>query len=207
MTRTSSIIAPKRKSNRPKLILCILLGLFVLGMLYGILLIRKNGVDVESGGLLVGFYPKSEGILKKFLSETASTISFLFLPYLLGYWAVGHPLIFLLPFFRGLGIGTYLGALYAIYGWSGMGYSLLIVIPAAMLQLFALLIGCREAIRLASLSFMGFAGKSSGAPGQETLRLYNAKFLFLFGIGMLSVLISVLSYWMFSGLFPVEGLL
>lgn len=200
MQRTSSIVVSvSRLKGRTAFLL--LIGAFILGMLYGVLLLRQDAQMLEQMQFLIGQLLSGGTLLESFFHSSASALFYLFSPYLLGYSAIGQPLILLIPFFKGLGLGAFLGSLYAGHGIAGIGYSVLIVIPASVILLFSLLIGCREAMRLSNMIFSNFFAKTPSALGIETVKLYNIKFLILFGIAILSAAVSSICLLLFSGLF------
>lgn len=200
MQRTSSVVVSVSRM-KGKTIFLVLIGAFILGLLYGVLVLQQNAAMLESLRLLTGELSKGQSLLEHFFSACTSALFFLFLPYLLGYSAIGQPVAVFLPFFKGLGLGAFLGSLYASHGLAGMGYAALIVIPAALVLLFALLIACRESIKLSNLIFFNFFGKSATALNIEILRLYHIKFLILFGLALCSAVISAICMWLFSRLF------
>lgn len=193
-----------RSDIRKKAPFFLLLGLFLFGMIYGVLLIR--GGDGVSGQLdfLVSEYTlelQNQGLLRSFVSSFGSVFSFVLTAYLLGFCAIGLPLILVIPFFKGLGLGAFMGYLYVTQGFQGVGYCLLILLPYTLIALLTIAIGCREAMRLSGALFRG-ALLGNGPPiGPGALKLYHIKFLILCLFMLGSALVHTVCILLFARLF------
>ena len=101
----------------------------------------------------------SQGILSAFVSSFGSSVIFLTVIFLLGLSLWGGFLAWTVPFFKGYGYGLATGYLYGAYGFYGVGYNLLIVLPAAFLSALVISWAAREAMRN-SAKLTGFFIKS-----------------------------------------------
>ena len=75
-----------------------------------------------------------QGAFSAFVSSAASSVLFLTVMFLLGLSLWGGFFAVLIPFGKGYGYGLSVGFLYGAYGWQGIGYNLLIVLPGMFLS-------------------------------------------------------------------------
>ncbi len=182
----------------------LLLFSFLLGMAYGVLMLSSETAISGQFIFLTQEYTlrqQSQTILELFFSSFSSSFFFIALPYFSGYSAVGQPVAFLVPCFKGLGLGAFMGDLYLTQGIAGVGYCLLVLMPYLLIALFSMMIACRESFRLSNLFFFSFAGKNPVPVNGNCIRLYNVKFLILCGLVIVSAIVSVLCTFLFSGWF------
>lgn len=186
------------------ILLYALMILFSFGMIYGALLVKYDSSDVIEGVSIITNGYKSiqaeQPIFKTFINTFCASMLLVIVPYLCGYSAIGQIGALLLPFFHGLGLGCTLGYLYQNYGFKGIGYSMLIVIPHSVIALFAMLVACRESVKLSNLFFQSFI-PCDKAINLNTIKLYNVKFLVLSAFVFGSAVIHALTVLLFSGLF------
>lgn len=200
-------LPPKdRRTVDPKLhpAFLLLIVMFVFGMLYGVLLIGGNSELFQTFSLFTGEYTRQQQeqtLLQNFLSSFSSSILFIVIPYLLGYSAIGQPAVLLVPFFKGLGLGAFMGNLYTSQGLQGVGYSVLIIVPYTLVALFAIMIACRESLRLSNLFFASFASRRGTGVSMGAVKLYNIKFLILCVIVLISAILNTVSVLLFARLF------
>ena len=200
----TSVVAGSFSGLKQNLVFVFLTALFILGMIYGVLLISAEGRTLEALRLFTGEYTdglREKTLLQSFGDSFGSVFLFVLIPYLLGYSAIGQPAALLLPFFKGLGLGAFLGSLYQEYGFQGLGYSALIIVPYTLPALLGLFVACRESIRLSNLFFSGFSSKEPGSVTRSVIKLYNIKFLVLCVIVLISAVIHTVCVLVFAGLF------
>lgn len=200
MQRTSI----KNLANKNIIFIC-LLFLFILGMFYGTLLIKSDNDSVWSQLEIITNEYRAiqirQSLITTFINSFLSSLIFLIIPYLFGYSSIGQIGTFFISFFYGLGLGCALGYLYMNYGVKGILYSAVIVIPHSVITLFALLIGCRESIKLSNLIFLSFFSGNDRAVNLTTIKLYNVKFFILCLMIVIASVINVLTVMLFSKLF------
>ncbi len=117
---------------------------------------------------------------------------------ILGFGAVSMPVELLVPFFHGLGIGTMLADINAVYGIKGTLLSAVFVLPFAVMSAFVVMTAARESFSMSVhlLKIMLGADKSD----KEVVKLYLTKFLVLFTVlAVLSFADSLVTYF-FAGL-------
>ena len=76
----------------------------------------------------------SQGLLTAFVSSFGSSVIFLVMIFLFGLSLWGGFVSWIIPFFKGYGYGISVGYLYGLYGFYGVGYNLLIVLPGMFIS-------------------------------------------------------------------------
>lgn len=203
MSRETTGNPAKRESR----IFWILGGLFCIGMLYGVMLVRAGGSDVENGvSALLGEYvrqARAQTPFGYFKDSVWLSIFTLLVPYLAGYSAIGQPLALLTPIIRGLTLGFFMSSLYLQFGFQGVIYSLLVLIPNTLVCIFCLMIVCRESIRLSNLFLGSFAFRHSTGVTLTVIKLYHVKLGILLLISLGGSLLDLTCFLLFGGLLPI----
>lgn len=200
----TSIERHTTEPSKMNVLFLLLIVMFIFGMLYGVLLIGGNKELYQTFSLFTGEYAQQQqeqSVLQSFLLAFHSSILFIVIPYLLGYSAIGHPVTLFVPFFKGLGLGAFMGNLYSSHGLQGIGYSVLIIVPYTLVALLAIMIACRESLRLSNLFFLSFASKRGTPVTMGAIKLYNVKYLILCVIILISAILNTVSILLFSRLF------
>lgn len=142
------------------------------------------------------------GVLSDWLSTRFQPICLLVLLWIAGLSACGAPLIVCVPVFWGLGLGLYQACCLqdGPGGWLRMA---LMLLPAAVLELVALLMACSEALRMTLLVAVQLLPRSARCGGLwPDFRLYSLRFLLLLalllGAGALDVLLRLVCGGMLS---------
>ena len=207
MQGTSCEIKGAKMSNK-NYVFIVLIVLFVIGMVYGTLIVKsKSYILLEKLTIITNDYVSihaNQPLINTFANTFFSIAIFILVPYLLGYSSIGQLPTLLIPLFKGLGLGSAMGQLYASYGLKGIGYSALIIIPQTVISLFAIIVACRESIKLSNLLFYTFASKQGKDINLNTIKLYNIKFLILCVIALVASIVSALSVFLFSGMFNIN---
>ncbi|MEZ3497517.1 MAG: stage II sporulation protein M [Lachnospiraceae bacterium] len=168
--------------NNQKLIMLTLI--FICGLFVGALTVKNTnavlGASLKS--LLENYYTARSGqsVLHSFLSVFGSECIFLLIAMLFGVCIIGEPILWLLPFVKGLGIGIISGYLYQAYTLQGMTYFSVYVLPSAVLASAALLLGCKESILMTrDLTRILLKGESNS--GIDMFKLYILRYAVLLG--------------------------
>ncbi len=194
--KTKTLLVPVNRLRSEKLFFALLL-MSMLGVIYGVLLSKQNAAALSPLSFLTeGFVAArcSGGFFALFFRSFSTAALLLFATFWLGLSAVSQPIIFLLPLFRGLGIGISMGYLTSQYKAQGIAFGAVLLLPYAILSTFLLLLSCREAIRLSNLLLTGiWRSERLGVPD---LRLYCLKggvlFLLLIPAALLDATLSFL---------------
>ncbi len=144
----------------------------------------------------------TQGVLSSFISSFATAFIFLIVIFLLGLSMWGEILIAAIPFFKGYGYGLSVGYLYCMYGFYGIMYNILIILPGAFLCSVIIAAASQEAFRN-SLKFASCCIRSSTS---ENLNMQTKKYivsmlwcLFLAAISSLAdMLFSLCFSWIFD---------
>lgn len=160
MKRTSTISKNARiyletLKNNCKLIL--LVFSLILGLVCGALITKNASQTIlDKISFIVEKFViarASQPALKTFLSSLFSSSLYLMAAFLTGMCVCGTPLIPLIPFVRGLGLGLSMGYLYTYQGLKGVAFSALLIVPSALISSISLIIACHEGMRLSGILF------------------------------------------------------
>lgn len=202
MRRTSIGSGELSAKTRMNIEFALLIGMFAVGMIYGVLFVR-SGLEFKLS-FLTNEYSRLisvSSVWVSFKNTLFSNLAFLLLPYLLGFSAVGQPFVLSLPFFKGLGLGFFTAQMYTSYGIGGIGFCALIILPYSLAVVFCDIIACREAFRLSNLFFCSFAVREHGGVNLAAIKLYHIKMGILALICLGSAVVCMVSVLLFSGLF------
>ncbi len=178
-------------------------ALFFVGMTYGSIIVGfgdeklLHTLAFMTKGYMAGRVEQS--LAETFLNSLYTSGAFVLLLFLLGFSAISIPAILFLPLFKGLGLGLSVGYLYITYGVKGVAFTAAVILPAALLSTFAIILAGREAFRLSVLFLSSFIPRLSGTITPRTVKLYCAKFLVLAGIVLISAIIDCAVTFLFSG--------
>lgn len=177
--------------------------LFLTGVLLGTLLLRTvNDETLELLLRIVGGFVsnrREQSLLQNFLSGAASSLAFLSVLLVCGFCAVSQPLVVLLPLFRGLGVGISMASLYAAYGTGAIGFVTLLMLPGTLLSTIAILLCCRESLRLSASFFGALRRQANREP--YSLRLYLARYFACALICLLAAFVEAVLYFGFANFF------
>lgn len=178
-----------------------LILLFIIGMFYGSMVVKMQSQELSQRFSLLtqGYSYESGRFIHTLFTTFLSNTIFLLIPYFAGYGAVFQLASAFVPLFKGLGLGLTMGSIYQSDGLSGIVYSVLIIIPHTAVALIAILIGCRESIKMSNLFFKSI--RHSDCLNIEIIKLYNVKFIVLTAISFISALINAISMILFLGIF------
>ena len=182
-----------------------LLGLFALGLLLGAKTARYDGQGWQARLLELLRAQRlgraGQSILGSAVGYFGTDFLFMLAAFLLGLCAAGLPFLLLLPVLRGLGLGVVSGWLYRTYGVAGMGYSLLVLYPAAIVSVLLMLSYCKESMVMSGDMLLMLSGKVPRA--ENSLRLYTTRYLMLLLLSMLAAVLDALCFSAFSGIFEI----
>lgn len=102
----------------------------------------------------------SQGAFMAFISSFATASVFLLAIFLLGLSVWGGIVIAAIPFFKGYGYGLSVGYLYCTYGFYGIMYNILVILPGAFLCSAVIVAASQESFKN-SLKFMSYFMRST----------------------------------------------
>ena len=180
--------------------------LFFLGLLSGIWVIKSDfSMQADAAGRIMTEFEKAreqKDFVGYFLDSFRSAFMLLVPMFLLGFFALGVPALFTIPFLKGLGVGYLMGYLYLSFSWAGVGYAALILILPCCFFVPLLFFGWKEALFSAGALFRFCCGEQ-----QEAVRVVEKRERYCLRFGVLGLLFVVyaavegLVNFLFSGIF------
>lgn len=171
--------APCPQKRRPAGTMTTLLGIFFLAAVgYGAILSglmdanTANALEQITRGYLAGRAESGfvDIALHTFLSSLVLTGGI----FLCGFSAVGQPFSVSCLLFRGIGLGMSMAHFYLSFDGKGILLALLLLLPAGALSGYALLLGCRESLRLSNRFFRAMV--KGEALSSRSFSVYGMKF-------------------------------
>lgn len=178
--------------------------LLLIGALFGTLIFcNMQSSEISNLSFITqGFIKnKTEQTFVQSLINSFTTSSLLVtICFFLGFGAISQPVEFLVPIFRGLGLGTSISYIYITYGVKGLLITLVLIIPNAVISSIAIIIAARESIKLSNMFTSYIISNNTENNMKSCIKLYVLKFLILFAIiGLSSILDSLLAF-LFAGI-------
>ena len=169
------------------------------------LFIAGVSIGASSGGLdalqrLVDGYTavqKSDLAADNFFRSLSADALLLFVVFLLGFCSISAPVIVLLPFFKGLGVGAAASALYLSASSFSEGVKLFLGFSiTASVAAFVLILASRSSLKFSSGAFLHLRGRCADFDFLSEGKKFGLKFL-LFAViivinAVLDTLLSVL---------------
>lgn len=183
-----------------------LAGFFIAGMIMGAVSIRNDSSNItDSLRQLVETYTSlraEQGIGVNFCNSFAINSLFLAAAVFFGFSLIGYPFLMLMPMIKGMGLGMVSGYLYSAYKFLGLGYSLLIIYPGALISIFAFIVACGNSCEYSKNAFAK-AIRGRGQFEKDETKLFAFRQLIMLGICAAGSLIDALFSAMFSGFFEL----
>ena len=181
----------------------ILLGaLFVAGMILGAMLLRGAGAETISllERVVGGFIARRQqsGLSENFISAFASSMLFVAVLFVSGFCAIAQPLIVSAPLIRGLGFGFSAASLYARYGADAIGIVGVLILPGMLISTVAILICCKQALRLSGAFFFTMRPHAAKAGEPLPLRVYCLGYALAVGLCALGAFVEAALYVVFA---------
>lgn len=180
----------------------IMLGLlFVFGLCLGTLLVqttRSDLMDTFSQLLNSHILKRQAGSFNQNLfSGAAASMPLLLTVLLAGFWALAKPVIWAIPFLKGMGTGFLLGSLYSWHGIRATSFIAAFILPNLAISSIVIILACREALKMSGIFFSVLRPNTD--PQQYSIRLYLFKFLILALLCVFSALLEAMAYLFLSG--------
>lgn len=201
----SRYIAHYTKKNTGLLALGVL---FLAGVLLGTLLLRTAGGEtlrllMEMVGAFVE-NRRDQSLFQNFVSGATSSLVFLAVLFVSGFCAVSQPLVVAAPLFRGLGVGFSMASLYAAHGVQAAGYIAVMMLPDTVLSMLAILLCCRESLRLSASFFAAMGGGERRDRTIYPLRIYLARYLACGALCVFSAFLGAALNFAFANFFLIR---
>ncbi len=180
-----------------------LAGIAVLGILFGVIsycfmsadflrqmsLAQQNFMELRANRDFVNI------LIKSFFSSSL----FLGSAFVLGFSAIAQPVEVMLPLVKGMGLGVTIAQVYVQNGKGGMLTCLLMIMPCAVISMYALLVGTRESIGLSNILMTNTLSSKQAVGLLPTVKLYCTKFLVLEAVTAVSAAADCICTVAFSG--------
>lgn len=182
-----------------------LLGLFGLGLFLGARMADGGAPDWQAQLVEMLRFQRLNRLQQSFFGNALgyffADALFLLAAYIFGLCAAGLPLVLALPVLRGLGLGAVSGWLFLQHGLSGLGYSILVLYPAAVISMLIMLAACKESMLMSGDMLLVATGKADTV--ESSWRMFNARYLVLLLLSVIAALLDALCFRAFSGMFTL----
>lgn len=174
----------------------------ILGICIGVLCETINN-DVYS--TVNGYYDdyllkiSEVSFFRLFLKCSAYNSILIIAAMLLGMCAVGNVLLYVIPFIKGLGIGTVCAYIYSAYAIKGVLYSAVIIFPAALIQLISIILSCCESSFM-SKEILSLIEHKENENAEPNTRLYILRYCVIFGFIIFSGIVYASCVLLFSAI-------
>lgn len=201
LLRTARPVAretPKRRNT----LTTVLAVLFLAGVAYGAVLVDYLDADTVAAldsitqGFLLGRV--GESFWSICLHSLGAGMLLTGAVFLCGFSAVGQPFALFFLLFRGVGLGMSMGYFYSQMGGNGILLAMGMLLPSGALGGYAILLACREALKLSGLFFRAMT--AGVLMPVRTLRMYGVKLLILTGMLAVAALLDGACAKLFAGL-------
>lgn len=180
-------------------------ALFALGIIIGALSIKNESLIIEKLTSLIDSYTSlkaGQGIAANFCNSLTISAVFFAVNLFMGFSLVGYPFIMWLPLLKGMGIGAVCGYLYSVYKLSGLGYSLLIIYPGAIVSTVAFIAACNDSCEYSKNAYLK-AVQGKGQFEKDETKIYMIRQMIFFGVCGISAIIDALVSAGFSRFFEI----
>ncbi len=151
------------------------------------------------------FQMEGQTMLGVFAASFVSTFLFLLVLLWMGMSLWGTVLIPVLPFFRGFGLGVSSGFLYASYGWQGVLFHTVVMLPGMVISSVAILLSAREGMRFSKeLIGASFSSGKKGRGASPALREYLIRNGMILIIGAIAALLDMGLTTLLAGAIPLK---
>ncbi len=180
-----------------------LLGLFGLGLFLGAQMAQGDAPGWQAQLVELLRFQRLNRLEQSFFGNALgyffADVLFLLASYLFGLCAAGLPMVLALPVLRGLGLGAVSGGLFLQNGLNGLGYSILVLYPSAVISMLIMLAACKESMLMSGDMLLIATGKSDCV--ESSWRMFNARYLVLLLLSILAALLDAICFRAFSGMF------
>lgn len=135
---------------------------------------------------------KNSDFVQVLLRSFSSSMIFLGTVFVLGFSAVAQPLELAVPLVKGIGVGAAMAQVYSSQGMSGISSCALLIVPSAVISVYALAVGTREAVMMSNQLFGVMLSDNSTSAMLNKTKLYGTRFLVLASVNAVSAAVDCL---------------
>lgn len=178
---------------------------FSIGILVGSLVCKTDSSVYSDIQHIIGDYLEirnEQGIADNLFTSLCINLTFNLSCIFLAFSLIGYPFLLWIPFIRGLGIGMLSGLLYSLYRFTGLGYCVLTVYPAAAVYAIVLILSCNDSCIYSKNAYAKALRGRGQFERDETKIFLTRQFIYILVCAVSSV-IDAFSNALFSGLFEI----
>ena len=186
-------------------VICLLILMFVAGLIIGSSTQINNSELAEKISVLTDSYISvraGQGVLTNFCNSLSINIMFNAINIFFAFSVIGYPFIIIIPLLKGLGLGAVCGYLYSAHKMLGLGYSLIMLYPGAIVSTLALIFAFNDSCEY-SKNLYNKSIKNRGQYEKDETRVYLTRQLVFAGICAVSAVIESLTNHLFSRFFEI----
>ncbi|MGX8711895.1 stage II sporulation protein M [Clostridium sp. KNHs216] len=193
------------KALRENYVLVLFSLSLIIGMIFGAVFAR-NADFTALNKLDFLFYSNYKAravqpIISIFSASFASSFIFILACFLCGLSVWGMFIIPAVLFFRGFGLGLTSGYLYAAYGFMGVLFNLVVILPGAFVCCLAILLAAREGTRFSRMIASCSVVSQRGTISPPKMKPYLLNFGVILMVAFLAAVIDVIFSGCFAGMF------
>lgn len=179
--------------------------LFIIGLIAGASSLNSDSEITDKISIILDSFliqKSGQGMLTAFFNSLAVNALFFLSNLFLAFSLIGSPIIITLPMFKGFGLGCFCGYLYVTYRMTGLGYSLLMVCPGAIVSALAFILACNYSCEYSKNAYLK-AIKGKGQYEKDETRVYLTRQLVFSGICAISSAVDSVFGELFSRFFKI----
>ena len=177
--------------------------MFIFGLIAGASSLDSDSEITDKISIIIDSFiiqKSGQGMLTDFFNSIAVNAIFFLSNLFLAFSLIGSPIIIALPMFKGFGLGCFCGYLYVTYRLTGLGYSLLMVCPGAIVSALAFILACNDSCEYSKNAYLK-AIKGKGQYEKDETRVYLTRQLVFSGVCAVSSAIDSVFDELFSSFF------
>lgn len=177
----------------------ILLIAYIIGFSIGIFLII-NGNEMIFDFIKINFnsyidFKSNSGFFSIFLYSFLMIFPYYFIAFIFGTCIIGNIILPGICTFLGIFYGTFISYIYNVYAISGIGFSLLLIAPCAVLYSALLIFTIRESICFSTMILKNSLPSGTSLNFSKDLKIYSIRYLIFLSFNILiSLLDAIFSY-------------
>ncbi len=196
-----AVLAQSYLGSRGQLI--VLGALFLLGVVVGRYYVYQldGFMNADAQAMLRDYilHRSTQAIIQTVWTSFLSNALLMAVLFFCGFCTISAPIVYFVPFFRGLGYGFALGSLFYAYGLSAIHYVLVLQVPQMMISSIILLLSSSLALQQSKKLIGGLRGEKS--PLQQ--QTFCVKFLIFISLLFLCAVLDGLLFYLFGGVFAL----
>ncbi len=172
--------------------------IFILGVFIGSSLVyRLSGNFKDSYEIIMEEYISRRTVshfTEVFYSCTNSALAYIVIAFFCGFWAISQPIVIMLPFIKGLGVGLIMVGI--LGGGIDEGFALIFsAAPGMIISTLMLFFACSQSLKL-SINYLQSSSENALVTQKITLKQYLIRFTVYALITIFASFIEALAYYL-----------